>query len=366
MFNYFWGVVVILLPLILRVVNKPYLAVISKDIFFVFCCLVSFSIFKVGEVKNRSILYLSLLSPLVYFNQGNTFDLAFLYQGICYLCGFILLKQAMTNKQRLDKFFAWACYIQVYFISVSVLYGGNAYNDMLRDLFGFDIVVIVSDADLYNGTINNPTVLAWFLAITIPFVQGRIMKSLPILLLILSNSATGVIALISGWLFVKWRNAKFIYWRVVVTLAPITFMILAYISTFPGYLNGHGRITMWLASLEKMNNYVIGDGMAFFYEQKIMIKNKLMLQAHSEFLELFIVFGLLGVALLLYFFWYNRDKILRAEDSYLWSFVSILVCALTGFNFHMSTTAVVGILVIGKILSEVKDEPRMELQGHIR
>lgn len=368
LFGLYWGAVAILLPLFMRVgplVSARY----SKDIFFGFCVVLSLLLFGIKKHKNKPLYLISgffIISG--FFNQYSFASTNVQFQFIMMCGGILLLNQTiglmtLNGIIKLKKCLAISCIIQSIFVCVSY-FEINLYSSMIEFLLNAKTLGSnleeLKEVPKAIGSLGNRNVSGAFIASTIPFLFiGKMRLFIPLCFsaLFLTNSAMPTLALLPGIaVFTYISVLKRKYLLHFLGLGVLITTVLFINSDNGGFFTAGTRLGAWRLALDlvTLKSFIFGNGLGFVYDNYKLFSHGVenFRQLHNEYLSIFISFGAIGISAISYFLIKNKEKLLKG-DLMILSSIAIISGNAVGFhNLHISSTALILILLIGAILRD--------------
>jgi O-antigen ligase len=226
-------------------------------------------------------------------------------------------------------------------------------------------VGIKNTGDQLVGTIGNSMHLAGLLAILQPLffkksLENTLSLALLWLLIILTGSATGLVAGIAVVLFWLWfKNHKLAVGFSAVSI--LTLIILFF--TKSSFFYNSDRFRIWrLTFLNIKEKFITGFGLGTFGISNIGETSFHWQHAHNEYLQIVFEAGIIGLVLVIWCIWdyfknfssLKTDLTIRLASMF---FGFCLLCGVTFFS-HLWQTAVIGMFAFASIYcitNEVKN-----------
>lgn len=377
-FHIFWGLVVIILPVLIRTND------IAVDIRFprhhtlvwltVFSLLV-FGFSKPIEKLNRNFLvFLILMIPLASLNRFVFNSYEYNEQLICFFSGLALLTQMITNLKKeyfyiLERCVAITGLIQA-IIVIPSYFNFEPYKWLL---FSFNPETIVHKGNnsivpevVGQGSLGNPNFSGALIAICLPFmfnypiafIIGIIGMALTSTMPVVSFALSSVVML---WL----KPLKMRFTKILILLGFPSISYAFYMANTKGsYFYAGGREVFWANAVKLMDmvntapsfitkakHYLFGRGLGYIsdYYWRVFGGEGIpkVKQLHNEYMEFFVAFGALGSILLIWFLWTQRKEIFKGPTVFLWSFLVICLNSVANFPFHLASTSLIGIICMG-------------------
>lgn len=375
MFGFYWGAVSIALPLFIRVGLPERLIKLGvrvpprypKDIFFLFCVIVSLFVFGMKGHNKKYLSFTTLfLIVLGFINQDNYGSIATYFQFTMMSAGLILLNQLVSNASlnditQIKKSFAISCIIQSVLIVVSY-FGADLYKSVLEIFFHIKSIKMHRSVGFdYNsiglGSLGNRNVSGAFVASTIPFLfSGKFKLFLPLCLsaLFITSSSMPLVSVLCGGMLLVYLRAP----RKVFPFFLAVPALFYYLAFHTEYFNPGARIALWKMVIDHTTwrNVIFGSGLGYVFDNYKLFSWKWykFYQLHNEYLELFVAYGLAGCAVIGGFFYNYRNKFINGDKQLLACAAIVMANAFGFFNFHISSTALIGIIAIGCLIRGVK------------
>jgi len=236
----------------------------------------------------------------------------------------------------------------------------------IMQIIGLDpfgrIATYISTRNIFSACLDNPNVVGMYLCLSLPmFLAFREKKYLwgGLLVLagiILTKSVLAIICAFIGLCFYALLNYKSFKIKSLVVIVVVLFVAFCFTNKpFLKIKTGFsGRLELWKKTIEIIKiNPAFGQGLGRFKAFEVIDMQKThetkCLNAHNDWLERIVEFGVLGVALLLLIivrsfrnFDYQRAGILGF--SYLTSFLIFLLLMCGSFPVEIAPTVLLGLL----------------------
>jgi len=324
-----------------------------KDLLFLaltFCGLLKF------RVKNfPKVLYPIIL--LAFFNMyRSTAPTVYLHYTMVW-AGFLFLGMCLSYE--MDKVILRRGFILLGVIQTLYLLANHYFNYI--PMFGHAVVFVGGkwvpaashQLPIPPGALGNPMVSAGGLALLLPFffssVAGFVLLPLILYGVWLTNSALAYMALpitIWTWGLTRIRGWG---WRLIYLLWTLIGSILSYkvLSNLNFFQDGT-RGKMWEIAVKAVTRPIEGHGLGIFKDQftriamtQVDMKN-VWAQAHSDYVEIFVAFGLIGLSTLIILL--SRMRIRRES----WQFLAVMFIFLSqcygSFPLHISFLTAITIM----------------------
>lgn len=342
---------------------------VSKDLFFIFAVLLSSICFGIKKDANPfriALVVLSLVIFDVFFSVGH------IYQNLCFLCGFMLLAISKDIKaKRILPFIQAACLTQAVIV-VSQKVGVDVYSEIIFFLFDANKSKVIQEVYPVVGSLMNPNYAALFIVITLPSLftkKTAFILPLPLIALSFCGSITAVFAILASLVVLIHHKTKHGL-KVFIAFAVSTLSALVYSIKFDGVFNDHLRYEVWGNTFKLVNNFILGHGLGFFHDNysKTFISYKVWQQAHNEYLEIYVAFGVVGVLIVGALLNVVIQRIIKQKDNTIFAMIvtSALFCSVTSFPFHISSCAIVAIISLGILNQGRLDGQTMDSSKHNR
>lgn len=364
MLSHFWGVVVILLPVFLRV-QKLVLVSLAQEGLFVFAVTLGLLLFGINRkmlTKNLLVVFpLSILAFMTFANQYDMYSLQVNWQVFNFYIGLLCFVSILTNfknedYERLANYIAVSCLVQclwpimgsfdmsIYDAVMSGWQRANAVGG--KWVFGNDFEVA--------GALGQPTRSAVLISITgCALFRKKWLWGLPVVIwsLIILESASATIAFSLCAIYALFfRSKKAALWGI-----PVLGALFAYSIYFPReFLGANGRFQVWMDSLTllKGKDILIGKGLGYYADNfpKLFKHQWNFKHAHNELLDVYVAFGLIGLTIVLYLLG-NYFKHVKKGMWFVMG-VALLINSVTLHTFHIAPIALIGIIILCQGLSE--------------
>lgn len=363
-FGLYWGAVLIALPLFMRV-GPPISPRVPKDFFFAFAVIISAFLFK----RKNSIPWLAPLSialiGMAFLNQYNFTSLSVQYQFVMFSCGMFALLQISSNISSFDRriiknALAITCVIQSILVVVSA-FGIDLYRHMVELVYGATTLDIslkdMKTVSIGLGSLQSRSLSSALIASTLPFLfngKFKIFIPLTVAALYLADSTMAIMSIPLAMIVMAYK--KFIGKNGLALLLTATLACAIYLiyTTDSGFFNGSERALAWAQSVEHYfsNFEFFGKGLGYVYDNYHLFGSERvkMRQLHNEYLEILYAFGIPGILICVY----GLFSILKTSRPSL-ELMSFLIMCGNGFGFfnlHISSTALVFVVVTAIILRE--------------
>lgn len=337
-FTNFWGWVVVTLPLLWRVGNAGQR--FAKDYWLAFFFFVSIVLFGLGKVDKKFSYAALSIASLAFINQHD-FGNFFVINQFAFLCiGILLFFQSINNKINIDEF---KKYLRISCLIQSVLvfgdyFGLSVYSEAIMWATNAKQVILQNQPEFIRiiGSMGHSNVVGSFIALTSVSFFGSWFLIIPIFALIATQStmSIGTFLFCAAVYVLDKKRIKFL-----LCVLPLVFTVIAI--HFKDVFSG--RLDVWKNSFSLINNWVFGNGLGYvapFYNQKFN-PHQNYLQLHNEYLEVLLAFGFVGIAFLVLIF---SQVSLKSNKMMLAIFLGTLVNSIGHFTYHISSTALIGIL----------------------
>jgi len=363
-FNVYWGAVLLLLPLWIRIEKIPVDMRFTKDMFFITSVAMSLILFS--ERKKIDIKVLSISSFLLFisfYNQWLITSFAVINQWICVSMGILCFIQFHSRLEKKDEEFylnilSIAAIVQAVLVVLTYI-DINLYYYIVK-MFNWNAnYKIGSSAIPYLGSLGNPMVCSTFLSITtISLLRSKWFFFLPLNLwaVYLTNSATGIISCFFGlatFFIFKYFKSKKTTFSLIGLFIFVGSIFIAFERERFTFLNDNNRFLVWKQSLNLIDGMSIlyGKGLGFIadnYSTIYPILGEPFRHLHNEFLEIFFAYGIIGLIILGITLFVMLK---RANNIIIISIVvAYLITMITSITLHISATALVGILLVALCL----------------
>lgn len=367
LFHIYWGAVIILLPPFIRALKEGIDPAFSKNQFFVACVAASiafFGFFRSYSKNNmRQIFIAGSLILLASLNRKVFASISYNHQLICFCAGLLLFLQMTVNLKSkyiyvIKTSLAVAAFIQSFFVIFS--YSGiDPYPILVGEILGFTHKMQGFVLIKATGTLGNPNYTGAFIAMTLPFVFERYKKmSIFVFIALVLTSGMPVISFMYGAYVYVWL--KVFKGKKLKELAGISIIgaILCFVGNYfeIPFFDDKKRFSTWYNSLTLLDakSWFIGNGLGYFYDvyPNAFPAKHVFKQLHNEYMEVLHAFGLTGILALIAFFANKVRHILKGDLFFVWSLVVLGANSFGHFTFHISSTALLGIIVIAYLMRE--------------
>jgi len=322
----------------------------SQNMLLLAVAFLSFILFRKGGKLKADFLYsLAAISVISFAAQYFHFSANVIMQFIFVNVGLILIPHFISNFEGnyrpILAGMAVACIIQSTWIILNHL-GFDPYSlyvhasKMTPTANG----LIQSDGPVLEGSMGNPAVSSALIACTIPSLfRRKWICALPVCLigLYFGNSAMSMLSFIVGLFFCCCVFKK--RYKTLLAGFLISVGLLIIFRNHP-FLADNERFAVWLNCL-KMNEglqILWGHGPGFFADNfhKIFNMKQKFIQAHNEYLEAYVMFGVIGLACIA-----NLLRKITINNKLI--FISLVIFLLNSvgfFTLHIAGTAVIGLI----------------------
>lgn len=349
----YWGAILFILPVFLRVVAGGDLR-FAKDGVFLWSALLGTGMFGVRAFNGTLRLAFVVIGFLTFWNQYHPYSVSVYHQSMMVMCGWLILAQGMDfTPKDWDRVipFLWASLFLQAIWPISNAYGTDPWEWIgLRRQWATGGVV-GPGMNTIIGMLHNPSISAALLAGCIPFVFTTLYSSLLIIPALVglyycgsSMAWLGLIAALGWFILLKWRRAAVIS---ALFLPAVVWGIKG-----SKYSSDSGRFPAWARWGEHAQSQgwwknTVGNGVGYISDQfPLIYKAPIAFKhLHNELMEIHAAWG--GIGLLLSGLLFMRIKDWRSPWFY--SFLILWVNALGNLTFHISATTLLMILCYAKI-----------------
>lgn len=336
MFTHFWGVGLVLTSLFVSTKYNGDLRNL-RDFFYLMWIFLSLSIFG---LKNRGLYAIPFFILLSFFTAYNYNSPGFNYQFLM-LSGSLLLLMQFEHK-KLDPYI-----IKKYLIFMGVIsglwailnyYSIEPYHYALN---GFTRVSSQSMLNYISGPLLNNTISAPLCSIGILLLNRKsIFLAIPMIAGLYLYSSTMAILMTALGLIYRVCSYKRLKPNLVVLFVIGVLGLLYWQFQGIEFLSGQERNQVWLDTL-KLGSF---KGLGYFHDnfRHLFKHNQVFIQEHNEYLSLWVAFGLPGIAVFLMFL---SNVIGDSYHDYKAAFVAMLFLAAGSFPFHISSLALISIML---------------------
>jgi len=363
-FSLYWGAAIVCLPLFFRL--QPGVPIrFGQDMLFLALIYLSIVLFGFGDqIKKytKIVIPLAVLSVYSFINQFNQVNYTVLYQWFCFNGALLLICQLLSHKLRRGIFInamAIACLIQSIWLILNSL-GIDPYQ-IFWDIVapGKYVKIHIGDGKITSyvghetdivGSLHNRTLSGAVICGTIATLfRPKWFFAIPIAAyaVILTDSSMiylSTFAAILVYFTIKFKkNIKY----VLINLAVQAIIFFNVIGVYgPKFLQDSGRFRVWENTLVWLSgkDIMLGNGLGYFSQNynRYFEAHKIFRQAHNEYLEYYIAFGLVGIiisAFLISPLFSARKSIIIVP-----CLAALLVDSFGSFPFHIAATALIGII----------------------
>jgi len=351
----YWGLILLVLPMFLRLVPGGDLR-FAKDGLFLWSALLGIGMFGARAFKGTILTAFVAIALLTFWNQYHPYSVSVYHQSLMVMAGWSILAQGMEftprDWKRILPFIYASVVVQVVWLVANSL-GTDPWNWVgLRRNWATG-----GSADTTNtimGVLHNPSISAPLLAAMVPFLLTR--WSWPLLApalygLYLCNSTmawAGVLAA-GVWWIARQKNGK-----VLVGLAGIHVLAGLWMVRDSAWASTSGRVPAWSKWGEHVGSWasldhLLGRGVGYVHDTFRSVYrdgNLIFLQLHSEPMEVHAAWGVAGLAALAALLLQVRDR----SSAWFYAFLILWVNSFGNLTFHISATTLLMILCYAKII----------------
>lgn len=337
MINIFLGAALVAAPFFIKAGVRT-TTVLSQEWFFALVTFLGLMLF--GAKANHRIKVLGVMVFLIAFTAINPFGLFQYFQLMMSCAGVAFIALVYANRKSLNldflaKCFGLICLIESGWIILQY-FNFDLHSEWIQFLSPSYKAIKLNGGELYGslGNINHSGAL---IACTLPFLRPRYWI-IPSIALYLGNSTMPVIcamvAVISLYSYRKEFYLPIINAGIVLLIAAIgLFNGLIHSASF---FHDNGRVQVWKLMFQDVGYQFWGKGFGYISElfSRNVINEQRFYQAHNEWLELYVISGLLGVGVGIYLILpVFKNKGNSAINACL---ISLLVNSLGNFTFHLA------------------------------
>jgi len=341
----------------------------SKDFFFSFAAILAVVLFGIKKKPDvKTTIFAAYFLIICYVNQYHQASITISYQMSMITAGILVVFQAaqITKYNIILNGISLVCIIQALcFIAQKFGYSPNA---LIFDVLGVSYkqitkvngVVTAQPVQLIVGSLGQQTLSGALIAISLPslFRKGWYyfipLSVIGIYLSTSSMSLATAVFITGAYVF---RN-YFKYYLIAMVGLVAALIPLMQKDTF--IYNGE-RFKIWVEALKWLDgiNIMFGKGLGYFHDffSRTHTSNEIFRQAHNEFIDLYIIGGAFALCVFgCYLYSVGRDfrRDTTKTPFYLIFFAS-LFNSLGSFPYHISATALVGLLSLGIIIKQEKE-----------
>ena len=367
MFAKFWAAIILILPFYLRITHAAD-SRIAKDLFLSLAVILSAIIFGTKKINIKFSLALGLLAFLGFFVQHDQYSITVILQFYSFSLGIFLIIQGQTYFEDKDeKIILNALFItgllQSFWVLINVI-GFEPYLLFFKmigwghlERVGSNLKPVSKDyIQPIIGSLANPNLSSGLIALTFPsFLRGRkwLFILFPISSLFFLKSMGGILAAGFALLFYG-LHRKFGKCGSTKIFPAVLLLFAAFFLVFK--LNhthlfaDSERFIVWEKAVSWVfkENPIFGKGLGafadlFYSNFKGEIRQHFG-QAHNEFIEGFVAFGIVG-SLIIFSLLLAPLKNLEKSPLIFACFVSALINATVNFTLHISSLALPFIII---------------------
>jgi len=338
MFNYFLGVALVAAPFFIKMGARTTTNV-SQEFFLIFSTLVMFFIFGIKKI-HLNLKILGLMVAGLSFITHNPFGVSQYYQWMLSISGVVFMMIVCSYAhdikiKTIEKSFAIICVLESAWIFFQY-FGISLHNTWFNLLVPNGHIQSLNNSAIFGsmGNINHGGAL---IAVTIPFLPIYLWP-IPFIALYLGNGALPVICAVIA-IIALYSYRREIYLPLKIAACGLFMSALAMVGglfTEKSFFYGSGRVEAWKLALKDSGISIFGKGLGYVPEifSKKEILGEHYFQLHNEWLELYVVAGLLGVVvgvyLILPIFKNRGNPAINACA------IALLVNSLGNFTFHIA------------------------------
>lgn len=388
--NYlYWGGIIVILPLFIAFWSKNQFISWQyfrdpKDMLFLAVTVLSFLLFGIKSRTPSKLLWVMI--PMGVLSVSSLFTAnvweypnAWFVQFIYFNAGILLFYHVVHNLRSwepLQKFLIASCLI----CSIWIILNWFNINPWLwffpwkykltliaNPRFALDPLaaphmykwVDASKNVVINGPFNQPTITGAFIAITAPFMFHKkwvYFLVIPLFaIFILKSVMTWAAILAAGYIYYLTKSDQKKEVLSIGGWLGLILGIIIYLFHEQNFFDDQSRFKVWGAVLKWLHgkSILFGEGLGYFSDNfdKYLTLNPPWQHAHNEYLELYVSHGLLGLLMLCFLFYpifasKRKDPVLYA------SFAALAVNSFGNLGMHISSIALVGIIVYGLIIND--------------
>jgi hypothetical protein len=336
LFSWFWGMVLMAMPLFLRIQTGGY-PIYSKNWLFMVASFISIILFGVRLNSTRSYCFAALIG-IAAFGLKEISAVSCIMQLLFLSCGCLMFVQFEENlkskeSQKIMMNFAFA---------TSIIFSLWAFQEKYTSFNLYTVMYglkALQDGGI-AGPLANPGYSAGFLAISLPlyFDRKRIFLAwLPISAMMIYGGTTVWIAIFTGIFCLFLFNWKRIYAWICGISAAILSTVVVTLNFID--MGGSDRYIVFkhiLGMFIDIKSILFGHGLGYLapYMRKAKITDPIFAQMHNDWLEALFAFGIIGIIpISIIFLTLCRD--VRNKIAFCGMIIA-MVWATTWFPFHLS------------------------------
>ena len=293
--NWYLGVVLVTAPFFIKI--APVIAPSLSWLFFIkLVSIVSVCLWGVS-VKRKEVYAAALCVAVACFVSSDPYGhIAFIQMDTALSCllFFAFIMSHKINRNTVYKSLGAICLIQCAWLFLNYL-GYDPVSWWLSLFIDFKREVLKPGSYVVNGSLGHINHSAALIAITMPFLKKRFWP-IPVAALLAFGSTLPIVCGLLSIAFVlaqKYEKIKYVWLSILA-------MAFASIKLDSSIIGTNYRLKAWLSFWDWHNHSIIGNGFGYVarfgdYFKASGAPEKFH-QLHNELLELYAVFGLLGVA----------------------------------------------------------------------
>jgi len=371
-YNGYWAFCIFSIPFYMRLIDSADMR-LPKDFYFIACVWLGLILFGLGKAKPLLIAYCAGISILSFFHQHavNSANVILHWMGINTA---LLLVLAHSVRPMNRETFLNTLAVTGLCLSIWVLLNraGVDLYEVIFPAFGKDLTKMVRAEEgfaavserlslpigpLFNSRVTAAVIAACGTAL----LRKKWIFLLPIVLaaLAVAHSAAAFLGLAAGAFVLCLRQWKRLWVGLPLLLSPLFFLRREH------WVDLNGRMPVWLditGWFRDPGSILFGRGTGYFPDHYVSAfpesnyphAAEIFMQAHNEYLELYVYFGLIGLAvtgaLILFVLLKGRDLYLKAI------LVSCLAMSAVHFYFHISAGAVIGLIAFAGLFASMTEK----------
>lgn len=355
MFEKFWGVALVLLPLFINLRSDMPAPNFAQS--WAFCALALLSVFLFGIKRTgliSSAVFVYLLAASFLFMPKNPTILGF-HTWFYFCIGLVLFFQFLGSKFDFNiilKFMGVSCLICCAWVFINAL-GGNPWVWMIGNVVRLSGGGEIAQEQRIIGPLENPTISACYIALSsLGLFSLPYLLIIPAIALLLLKSSGAMVVFIVGIIF--YFGQKYLMKKTAPILGVIGLIVTAIALIKDA--GAQERILIWKNTLKMFwdldfINKIFGSGFGFFginYTQAFR-PTVFVDHPHNEFLSALVNFGIIGFLLLFSIFslsFKNSNPKPKA------GIAMVVLSFFTMFPLHIAPIALITILIVVSSIKE--------------
>lgn len=339
----------------------------SKDNLFLVICTLTSLMFshRQREFPLKGWVALAIAFFLIVVNQHNVASInvaIYSFYSVCSIALFVRFYECFERKY-LEWFLNAMCagvIIQAVYVAFNL--SGHSLELIIAGIFNDNLEVkgtIFNTFGSSPGSLGNPNLLGGYVALCIPaFFRKKWVYLIPIALFVLiaSGSVISILSAAAGLAYYATRNKIHKKWF----YASASFAMILFFFTGMNGMDS-GRLEIWQNNLSMLErtNWIIGNGVGWFQDQRAMWGGAVVAQEHSGFMTILNTFGVFGLLYLAYFL---VIYCLKKEANKLFSTVLFIAFCNAYGHFSIQQSTMMVVIILAAAICSAKDEDEFNME----